>query len=46
LKKIRELLDRSTAKRFDELYGLRSKFVHEGVGRGNVGQFTMKSKGS
>jgi hypothetical protein len=40
LKKLRELLGQPTAKRFDELYGLRSKLVHKGVGRGRVGQFT------
>jgi hypothetical protein len=34
LVKMRKLLGREMAKEFDALYGERSKFVHEGLGRG------------
>jgi hypothetical protein len=35
LTKMRALLGNAIAKEFDELYGDRSKFVHEGLGRGS-----------
>lgn len=34
LRKIRQLLGNEIAEEFDDLYSLRSKYVHEGVGRG------------
>jgi hypothetical protein len=38
MSKIRQRLGNEEAKRFDELYTLRSSFLHEGKGRGTLGQ--------
>jgi len=36
MSKFRRLLGKPKAKEFEELYNLRSKFLHEGLGRGNL----------
>ncbi len=36
MSKFRRLLGNDKAREFDELYNLRSKFLHEGLGRGNL----------
>jgi hypothetical protein len=36
MSKFRRLLGNDKAKEFDELYTVRSKFLHEGLGRGNL----------
>lgn len=38
MRKFRSLLGDTKAKAFDNLYALRSKFVHEGEGRGNLSE--------
>jgi hypothetical protein len=37
MSKIRRLLTNGAAKQFDELYGRRSNFLHDGGGRGTLG---------
>jgi hypothetical protein len=37
MSKLRQLLSREKAKQFDELYGLRSNLLHNGMGRGRLG---------
>jgi hypothetical protein len=38
MSKIKQLLGNDEAKRFDTLYGRRSEFLHDGAGRGVLGE--------
>jgi hypothetical protein len=38
MSKIKQLLGNNKAKRFDALYGRRSDFLHDGAGRGTLGE--------
>ena len=37
MSKIKQLLGDGKAKEFEDLYGLRSSFLHDGSGRGSLG---------